>query len=272
MPAGWRGAGVLLLIPVAAWAQGAPPRPTYHPLQLDCAVYRQQIRSTIDLQAGRERSHETTDRDGDLVVRATERDSLIALEAWFDTLTVWREGEGERIEPETDGVIGGRFRGLLTGTGGFTSVDRPFVPDDVAQVADVSDALEQLFPPLPPVALVPGAGWKDDFGTVITRLADGSSGGRPVERFRLIRRFTRTETRYLPDSTEVQANRDETEDGTYEWSEEVGPVRWDRAISINVQVPAGGVVKQPFRTRITQQAEVERLPLNCEEVDKSGER
>lgn len=261
-------AGVALL-PCAAWAQDSPP--AYHYLQLDCAVYRQQVHSVIQLESGRERSRETSARDGTLVVRAAAQDSLIALEAWFDTLTVWREGSGERIAPETDGVIGGRFRGLLTRFGGFTSVDRPFVPDDIAQVADVSDALTELFPPLAPVALAPGAGWKDDFGTVITRLPDGTNGGRPVERFRLIRRDDRMESRFLPDSTEVRAKRQELEDGVYEWSKELGPVRWERAITVNVMVPAAGPVKQPFRTEIAQQASVERLPTDCEAVADTTE-
>jgi hypothetical protein len=252
---------LLCLLPGAGWAQAAP---AYHPLQLDCGVYRQQVRSEIRLAAGRTRSRETTGRDGTLVLHAAASDSTISLEAWFDTLDVWREGSGVRIAPETDGVIGGRFKGILTRTGGFTSVDRPFIPDDVAQVADVGDALQELLPPLPPVPLKPGAAWRDDFGTVITRLPDGTSAGRPVQRFRLVRMSDALETRYLPDSTEVRANRHQSESGVYEWSSELGVVRWEREISIDVTVPAGGPVKTPFRTNIVQEASVVRLPTGCE--------
>jgi len=251
---------MLLLAPGPVGAQAVP---AYHPLQLDCATYRQQVSSEIILESGRQRSRETTGRDGTLTVRATGPDSLLHLEAWFDTLTVWREGAGERIAPETDGVVGGRFRGLLTRMGGFTPLDRPFVPDDIAQVADIGDALQELFPPLPPVPLAAGAGWKDDFGTVILRLTDGMRGGRRVERYRLNRRFERQESRLLPDSTEVETVRQQSETGVYEWSVELGPVRWEREIVINVQVPAGEVVKQPFRTRIVQQALTERLEAGC---------
>lgn len=237
--------------------------PSYHPLQLDCARYRQQIRSEIQLESGRRRSRETTGRDGVLVVRATARDSALFLEAWFDTLAVWREGSGERLEPETDGVIGGRFKGVLTGLGGFTSLDRPFVPDDVAQVADVGDALEELLPPLPAVLLSPGAAWKDEFGNVVTRIPDGMNQGRRVERYRLVRRSEREESRWLPDSTEVRAIRRQSESGVYEWSGELGPLRWEREITVEVSVPAGAVIKQPFRTRIVQQVTVDRVRGGC---------
>jgi hypothetical protein len=247
-------------VPGLLHAQAAP---VYHPLQLDCATYRQQVNSEIILESGRQRSRETTGRDGILTLRATAPDSLLHLEAWFDTLTLWREGSGERIAPETDGVVGGRFKGLLTRSGGLTSLDRPFVPDDIAQVADIGDALEELLPPLPPGPLAPGQGWRDDFGTVISRMTDGSSGGRRVQRYRLTRRSARQETRLLPDSTEIATTRQQSESGIYLWSGELGVVRWEREITIDVAVPAGEVVKQAFRTRIVQEAVTERLAAGC---------
>ena len=251
-----------LLAAGTALAQ-APARPVYHPAQLDCSRYRQQVRSTILLEAGRERSRETTGRDGTLAVRASAADTLLRLEAWFDTLTLWREGSGERLEPETDGVIGGRFRGMLTRAGGFTESDRPFIPDEIAEVAEVGDALSELFPPLPPIGLAPGAAWTDPFGMVIMRIPDGSREGRRVERYRINRKLERTESRLLSDSTEVRAQRSETETSVVEWSGELGPVRWDRDISVLVTVPRGGPVKQPFRSQIDQTVTVERLAGSC---------
>jgi hypothetical protein len=250
------------LVVGAGLTQTAAP-PAYHPAQLDCAAYRQTLSSDIRLEGARERSRETSGRDGVIHLRATPRDTLIALEAWFDTLEVWREGHGERLAPETDGVIGGRFTGLLTRQGGLTVTDRPFIPDEVAQVAEINGALEDLLPPLPRVALTPGTGWKDGFGTVITRLADGRHAGRGVERYRLIRRTSRSELRLLPDSSEVRATRVEDESGTIFWSVELGLVRWERSITVDVGVPRGGVVQSPFRTRIVQQVTVERVGGRC---------
>ncbi len=251
----------LLFASHPAAAQGS--QPAYHPLQLDCARYHQVFSSTIDMEGSRLRSRETTRRDGTLGVRAAWRDSLLGLEAWFDSLSLWREGSGERLEPETDGVIGGRFLGTLTRAGVFTETDRPFVPDDIAQVADVGDALGELFPVLPRRALAPGAAWEDGFGTVITRLPDGMRDARAVERYRLERRAVREESRLLPDSSEVRATRKERETGVFEWSKELGPVRWEREITVDVDVPAGGVVRQPFRTRIEQKATIERAEGVC---------
>ena len=242
--------------------QSAAP-PAYHPAQLDCAAYRQTLTSDIRLEGARERSRETSGRDGVIRLHATSRDTIIALEAWFDTLDIWREGNGVRMVPETDGVIGGRFTGLLTRQGGLTVTDRPFIPDDVAQVAEVSGALEDLLPPLPQVGLTPGRGWKDGFGTVITRLPDGLHQGRRVERYRLIRRTSQEESRLLPDSSAVRASRVEEETGIVLWSVEVGLVRWERSITVDVSVPSGGVVQAPFRTRIVQQVTVERVGGGC---------
>ena len=241
------------LVPQAA----APPE--YHSAQLDCAAYRQIFNSDIRLEGTREHSREASGRDGVMRLRASVSDSLIALEGWFDTLDVWREGNGERLAPETDGVIGGRYVGRLTRHGGLTVTDTPFIPDDVAQVAEMSGALEDLLPPLPQVELIPGRGWKDGFGTVITRLPDGRHQGRLVERYRLIRRLSHPETRLLPDSSAVTAARSEEETGIVFWSVEVGLVRWERTITVDVTVPSGGVVQSPFRTHILQQVTVERL-------------
>src|SRR5262249_42020461 len=92
--------------------------PRYHPLLLDGARYHLTAKAQIDLQSGKQRTRETSGRDGIVVLKATKEDSLIDLEAWFDTLDVWREGSGERIAPETDGLIGGRYKGRLTPSGG----------------------------------------------------------------------------------------------------------------------------------------------------------
>lgn len=262
-----RGA-ILVAAAVGAAAPGAVAQttPAYHYLLLDCARYRQSVHSVIQLESTGERSRETTDRDGILRLRAAPRDSLIALEAWFDSLALVREGSGEKLVPDTDGILGGRYLGLLAPLGGFTSTDTPFVPDDVAQVADVSDALAELLPPLPPRPLAPGAGARDAFGTVHLRLPDGVRDGRSVQRYRLTRRLDRLEERPLPDSTMVRAERHQAETGTWEWSPELGLVRWERSITIEVVVPTGGPVKRAFRTGISQEVTVERLPTTdrCE--------
>ncbi|MFN8652444.1 MAG: hypothetical protein U0133_11110 [Gemmatimonadales bacterium] len=253
----------LLLVPPGRVPGPEPLR--YAPLMLDCARYRVEVDSKITIVAGRQLTRETSRRDGIMVLRATAADSLIKLEAWFDSLSLWREGEGGRLGPDTDGLIGGRYRGLLTSLGGFTATDTPFIPDEVREVAELEGALGDLLPQLPAVPLRLGAGWKDDFGTVISRAEDGRENGQRVERYRLIRRGSREEKRLLPDSTEVSATKNENESGIFSWSPELGLVRWEREVHDEVRVPKGGLVKQPFTTGIVQQVRVTRVGGGCGE-------
>ena len=254
---------LLVLLGRAGGPTPEPGAPRYAPLLLDCARYRVQVESDIVIQSGRQRSREHASRDGVMVLKASQSDSLVKLEAWFDTLTLWREGSGERLTPDTDGLVGGRYRGELTPLGGFTSTDIPFIPDEIAEIADLSDALGDLLPQLPATALKLGGSWKDDLGTVITRTTNAMIGGRAVERYRLMRRATREEARVLPDSTEVRASRVESETGVFSWSSELGLIRWERDLTEEVSVPTGGLVKQPFKTGIGQKVAVVRLGGGC---------
>jgi hypothetical protein len=254
---------LLVLLGSAGRVTPEPGAPRYAPQLLDCARYRVQVESDIVIQSGRQRTREHASRDGVMVLKASQSDSLVKLEAWFDTLALSREGSGERLTPDTDGLVGGRYRGDLTSFGGFTSTDTPFIPDEIAEIADLHGVLGDLLPQLPATPLKLGASWKDDLGTVISRSTDAMVGGRPVERYRLVRRTTRQESRVLPDSTEVSANRVETETGVYSWSAELGVIRWERDLTEEVSVPAGGLVKQPFKTGIGQKVTMVRLGGGC---------
>jgi hypothetical protein len=200
------------------------------------------------------------------VFRARQSDSLVELEAWFDSLSVWRLGNGIRTAPETDGVIGGRFRGTLTPTGLYRSGETPFVPDDLAAVSNVAGALDDLLPPLPDSTLGVGDHWGDD-SRRITRLRDGEAGGRRVLRFHIEGTREISDTKMLPDSTSVEARGTEAEDGTMLWDPDRGPVRWERAIRAAMSIPAGGGIPRGFRTTISQQVELERLKGGCEEPE-----
>lgn len=252
------GAGAGLSGVAGLDAQALGPR--YHPLFLDCAVYRQRIASEIELESGPNRSRERAGREGILVVRAAAQDALIRLEAWFDSLAVWREGSGVRTVPETDGVIGGRFRGALTALGAYRSEESPFVPDDVAAVSDVAGALADFFPPLPERALAVGETLQAEQGWRITRLGDEVSEGRRMARYRLERSLEAEAAGRFADSTPVEARRTETEAGVLQWDPERGLVRWERTIRATAAVPAGPGVPRAFRTAIRQRVLVERMP------------
>lgn len=277
MPEGWAGPAIDILpdsgsrkrirLPVwllaglglvTAGLAGQHP-PTYQPRQLDCGVYRQELRATVLLESGRQRTEEHTGRHSRLMVTARAGDSSITIEARIDSLLVWREGSGERLSPETDGVIGARYLGRLSPRGSFTVLDTPFVPDEVQDIMDLRDLAAELFPALPAEPLGPGGSWSDGLGMVLTRDADRVWNGQRVSRYRLTRRFVRTERTVLPDSSQVTAERNETEQGTFDWSEELGPVRWVRSVHVEVGIPAGGPVRQSFRTSIEQVIRTERV-------------
>ncbi len=251
-------AGLVGARPAVAQAPLSLPVPRYHPLLLDCAVYRQQVESEIELASGPHRSRERAGRDGLLLFRATRADSAIRLEAWFDSLAVWREGQGGRVAPETDGVIGGRFRGTLTPLGAYREEEAPFVPDEVSAVSDVASALAEFFPPLAAGGLgvgetaAAGADWR------ITRLQDGVYGGRRTWRYRLTRTVEGGAAALLPDSAPVAARRTEEEEGVFQWDPERGPVRWERDIRAAVELPAGGGVPRSVRAAVRQRVVVVR--------------
>jgi hypothetical protein len=154
----------------------AAPRPTpaslrYEPAQLDCARFRERSRSVIETFVAGETVRETAGLDGGWRFRAAPGpgDSL-RLEAWFDTLSVWRRSERDSLEPDTDGIIGGRYRGMLSPDGRYRAETRPFVPDPLQEVADLSRALDDLLPPLPPRLPAFGESWSDGAGLEIRLL------------------------------------------------------------------------------------------------------
>ncbi len=141
-----------------------------------------------------------------------------------DTLAVWREGAGGRLTPETDGVIGGRFRGLLTRQGGFAATDAPFVPDDLAQCRRAGQRARRSPAAIASGGAPAGRSTRDDFGTAFLRVPDGIVEGRRVERYRLVRQGESEEVKRLPDSTRgagppagARDGGDELVRGTWDW-------------------------------------------------------
>ena len=124
------------------------------------------------------------ERRGVWSFRARDTTGGVALEAWYDSLALRRHSAGKDVIPDTDGLIGGRYHGLLTAHGEYLEQARPFVPDEVAEVADLSTAARDLLAPLPPRALGPGESWSDS-ALAIARLPDTVVAGRSLFHFRL---------------------------------------------------------------------------------------
>lgn len=146
-PSAWPVA-VLVLAIGARVVPLAAPAPRYRPEQFECSAWIQRIRSDLRTEAARNERAQAG-RDAVWSFRATAAGDSIGLEGWFDSLAVWREADGERLAPETDGLIGGRYQGRLGQFGGYRPLSGPFIPDEIALVADLSNAAADLFPLLP---------------------------------------------------------------------------------------------------------------------------
>jgi hypothetical protein len=248
--------GALLLT-----GRGLPAQvPRYAPAQLTCARFVERTESDIRGEAGGRPHNETAGRVARWIVRALPApDGALGVEAWLDSLAIWRKAGPDLHSPDTDGLVGGRYRGLLSARGRYTASARPFVPDEVSEYADLRDAFADLLPELPPEPLAPGAAWHDDSGLAIERLGDSTSGAVTIARYRLTRRSAGHEGR-VTDSLAIPLRQTLVEDGEFAWDPARGLVTRSRTITVDTDVPAGGALRVPVRSRVIQRVTLERLP------------
>ena len=237
-------------------AQGPP---AYSASQLHCARFAETSRSEVETETARGSVKATADRHGILSFRAHDSSGGIALEGWYDSLSLRRRTAESEVSADTDGLIGGRYRGLLHPMGGYAEIARPFVPDEVAEIADLSGAASDLFPPLPPEPLGHGETWTAG-GLQLSRLPDTVVAGRPLLHFRLESRDEIQEAMPRGDTVPIPIRQAAVERGELFWSPGSGLVRRIRDITIEATVPAGGRVRQPVRSRVVQHVELTRLP------------
>ena len=184
-----------------------------------------------------------------------------------ETPSVWKAGstvsrcggdsEQDSLNPDTDPIIGGRFRGLLSADGRYRAEARPFVPDPLLEVADLARSLDDLLPRLPPRLPAVGETWADGTGLEIRRLAD-SAGTGPVYRFRLTIRRDVAEASLRGDSLPLKLRQSVREDGTFAWGLREGLLRRDRQVTVETYVPAEARVGRPVQARIEQRIVLER--------------
>jgi hypothetical protein len=235
-------------------------RPQYAAAQLHCARFLETSRSEIETETPRGAVGATVERDGIWSFRARDTSGGVAIEAWYDSLALRRRTSEGDLVPDTDGLIGGRYRGILTRSGEYViELARPFVPDEVAEVADLSAAGADLLPRLPPRPLAPGESWGDS-ALALTRLPDTALAGRPLRHFRLESRDERRAATPRGDTVPIPLRQTTVEEGDIYWSEVSGLVRRLRDITVEATVPSGGRVKQPVRSRVVQHIELTRLP------------
>ena len=254
-------AGAVAALPALSGARSVHPplEFRYTAAQLQCTRFQELSRGRVVVETAGRRREETVGRFGRWSLRARDTTGGIALEAWYDSLSVWREGPSGKSSPDTDGLLGGRYRGVLTTTGRYSAVARPFIPDEVAEVAELAGALEDLLPPLPTAPLEVGQRWGDSTGLELRRLPDSGAAGRLLHRLRLRERTEAQAARVRGDTLSVPAHQVTLEEGQLDWNPRVGLVRWVRHIVVESTIPAGGPIPQAVRSSLTQDVTLSRL-------------
>ena len=247
---------VILLCAMVSTAVSAQA-PAYTVATIGCARFMESTRGELESAFGSVRRTETLGRDGILVVRAAPTGAGLEVEAWYDTLAVFREGPEGRFTPDADGIFGGRYGGILDPEGDYLSNVTPFVPAALRDIFDFTRLLLHFFPPLPPKSLPAGGEWTEGAGLTIWRLSDSASPRGPVGRYRWIRREAWDEGVRVGDST-VVVHRSESESGRLQWREGEGPLGWGSSTEASVEFVNGA-----GRSRLTQEAQVRRVAGDC---------
>lgn len=223
---------------LAGSRQGASPR--YSAEMLECAAFREEVRSDIRSEAGTAFRQEAAVRDGLLIVRAARSDSGILITAWYDSLTVWRQGPEGRTAPDAEGMLGGRWEGMLSAEGRYSGRDVPFIPDEVAEITDLRGLLGDFFPSLAPGTLKVASARDSRYEWNIKARADT--------------------TGTVSDTIDLPMRRESEETGTLTWDLRLGPVEWERTITVNGNITAAGPIRRNIRSVVTQRIRVTRLP------------
>jgi hypothetical protein len=239
-------------------AQSQDSELRYRAEQINCARFLEVAQSKILTQSGGRGREQTSGRTGVWQFRAVPADREVVLEGWLDSLALWRRSAETTIRPDTDGLIGGRYRGALSPQGGYASRTHPFIPDEVAEVAGMGTALDDFFPPLPRGKLKPGQSWSDSLGVTIRRLPDSALSGVPLYRFALEQRRRANSAEPQGDTVPVRLRQTSQEQGTFVWHPSLGLLRRDRVILVETTVPPSRSVRQAVRSKIEQHITVER--------------
>ncbi len=235
MPRSQHALGALLWCVLATVRPCVAQVPRYEAGQFACTSFDVRVNTTVTTEMEGRRRVEELRRDGRLLVQGTPSDSGIVIEAWWDSLTLSHRADGSTLVPDASGMLGGRYRGVLTPAGRFTRVAAPWVPDEVAEVSDLSLALDDLFPNFAVGTLDP--------------LTDSAH----VHRFRL----TSSKETDAPATPErpFAVHESESSDGVVAWGRE-GLLSWVRQVTAETRVAETS--RRAFRSQLGQKIELRR--------------
>lgn len=223
-----------------------------------CSRFRERVHSTVRTESGGRTLEAITDRRGVWVVRAEAAGSSLALDAWYDSLAVTRTSAGVSVTPDAGGILGGRYQGTLASDGRYVPSVHPFIPDELAEIVRLDDALDRLFPRLPDRPLRVGESWHEPPAMEIQRMPDSADGGIPLRRYR----FTASEEGQESaggDSLPIELQQRTDERGDVVWHPTIGLLRYARSATVGTMLPPSRAMPRPMRTTLVQEAVLERV-------------
>jgi hypothetical protein len=205
----------------AARPVGAQGAPRYDTGQLNGATFSEVLRSEVRTAAG------TAERVRNVVRNATysitmRRDTLVVT---ADTLWLSETADGVTRAIDVDPVIGARWKLMLDSRGAVDVTDQPVMTRDIADVSDVSIAMDDFFPPAPPRLGVRGSA-RDSTQRLWRRLADSAGS----QRYHVTRQQHNQTRQSLADTVAVTSTEEVTEDTDLVWEAVRGPMAWTRHI------------------------------------------
>jgi hypothetical protein len=239
--------GLAALAIGAAPGQGAAQAPRYSLQQLDSAQFAETVHSKIVSQAGTAERHRTVQRMAQYSF-TLRGDTLVATS---DTVQLSEDAEGVVTDVDVDAVIGARWALQLDPHGAATVFDAPVVPRSIADVSDISTAMDDFFPALP-LPLAVGARAADSSGRVWNRLADSAG----VQRYHYAAKRDDMHRISSSDSVRVESAEVATETADVAWDARRGPVAWSRHIQTTVTSHFSG---RTVRADVDQQIAVRRI-------------
>ena len=225
---------------------GALVAPGYPVAALNHAQFTESVRTDALTRAGTVELRRLVARDARFAL--TLHGDTLVVSADSVALTEVADGRSRRLD--TDGFVGGRYRLGLDSSGQATLWQRPFIPDEIADVSDVSRAMDDFFPPLPP-GMAPGGATADAAGRQWRRLADSAG----TQRFRWTMVTLRDTSRVANDTVAVLMREETHEASALAWSSTRGPLVWTRQIESDVTTRLRG---RTVRATISQRIEVRR--------------
>lgn len=267
-----RGLGFAILAlfsPLPASGQAQAPR--YEAAALRCVALAEHRVSRLTTDVTGHLQAVTVERWGRWQWRGRPDTGGVAVTAWYDSLIVTREAAGARSEAQTGGLVGGRWRGILSPDGRLSLSQRPFIPEPLAAFADFSDAPAGLWPRLPTSTLAPGGEWSDSAtGLVITRLPDTVASGLLALRYRETDELEETTAGPVPvgDTAPVAVHQRTTGRGEFLWRPGDGLIRRTRRLTTEAEIPSTSR-RRGGRWRVTDELELQRVPASCDSRSRS---